>query len=84
MTKDKKIKNLREATKTFRGVSLDITKLKNNSTGIFRSRFNLNGVTYSLGYHATAVDAAMAVNKKAKNLFRSEKAAKAAGYWNVI
>lgn len=84
MTKTSKIKNLRNSTLPFRGVHLDVTKLKTKAKGIFRSRLTKAKQTFSLGYHETAEDAALAFNKKAKSLFMSEKAAKAAGYWNTI
>lgn len=84
MTKTQKINKLRNETKDYRGVSLDLTKVNKNSKGIFRAKFSKNGITYSLGYHSTAKDAALAVNKKAKSLFKSEKLAKAAGYWNYV
>jgi hypothetical protein len=84
MTTAQKVNKLRKQASNYRGVSLDLTKVENKSKGIFRSRIAVNGVRYSLGYHATAEDAALAVNKKAKSLFKSEKAAQKAGYWNVI
>jgi hypothetical protein len=84
MNTTKKIKNLRKETENYQGVYLDITKLKENSQRVFRAKFQRNGVTYSLGYHLTALEAAKAVNKKAKVLFKSEKNAKKAGIWNLV
>lgn len=84
MTKLQKIKSLKKQTENYRGVHLDTTKFNQNATGIFRARFCFDNVDYSLGYHATANDAARAVNKKAKSLFRTESKAKAAGLWNII
>lgn len=84
MTKTQKINQLKKTAANFRGVYLDITKVANNEARAFRARFTLDGNTYSLGYHTTAEEGAKAVNKAAKKLFRSEKAAKAAGYWNNI
>lgn len=83
MTKLQKLKNLRNTAKMFRGVHLDITKVTLNSNP-FRARMQVNNVTYSLGYHVTALEAAKAINKNAKRLFGSEKNAKNSGYWNVL
>lgn len=80
----KAINLLRQQAAPFRGVHLDVTKFNNNKEGVFRAKFQFNNVVYSLGYHKTAVNAALAVNKKAKSLFKTKSKAQANGYWNQI
>ena len=83
MTKLQKVKNLRNTTKMFRGVHLDITKVALNANP-FRACMQVNNIRYSLGYHVTALEAAKAINKNAKLIFGSEKNAKKSGYWNIL
>lgn len=83
-TLELKIRNARTQTENYRGVNLDVTKLKNNKEKYFRAIIVNDGHRYSLGYYDNPIEAAKAYNKKAKNLFGSEKKAKAIGRWNVI
>jgi len=76
--KAKHLLEMRLAAKPFKGVSFDITK------GKYRAILTNNGERYSLGYYSNPIEGAKAYNKKAKSLFRSEKNAKAKGYWNNI
>lgn len=80
----KAVNNARNLTENYRGVTLDIVKLRNNKEKIFRTRIVNKGTTYSLGYHDNVFEAALAYNKKAKSLFGGEKKAKNLGRWNVI
>lgn len=84
MTKKQKINKLRNESKNYSGVYLDITKVNKNSPKVFRGRVRLNGFVTSCGYHTTAIEAAKAVNKLVKNYYGSEKEAKKAGKWNKI
>lgn len=84
MTRQARINKLKKEAKELKGVSVDITVLNSKRPNVFRAQLTRFGVTYSLGYHVTAVEAAKAYNKKAKSLFGSEKAAKEAGRWNNI
>lgn len=79
-----KIEEARELTENLRGVTLDITKLRNNKEKHFRAVIYNNGTRYSLGYYTDPFEAAKAYNKKAKSLFGSEKKAKKIGRWNAI
>ena len=76
--KEKMLLELKLAAKPFKGVDFHIT------SGKYRARLTNNGVSHSLGYYTNPIEGAKAYNKKAKSLFRSEKNAKAKGYWNVI
>lgn len=75
---DNRIENLRTCTRQqnmmncrsplwkkngYKGVSVHKT------TGLWRARINFNGKEYSLKYHKTKEDAALAYNKKALELF---------------
>ena len=60
------------------------TKANRKGKFKFRSRISLKGTTYYLGVYDEAEEAAVAYNKKAKNLFGSEKKAKQAKRWNVV
>jgi hypothetical protein len=80
----KAINTARSLTENYRGVKLDVVKLRNNKEKIFRATIQYNNVKHSLGYYENVIDAAMAYNKKAKNLFGSAKKAQAAGRWNVV
>jgi len=74
-----KIKNAKKMAEDFRGVYVDITRI---DTKPFRALLIHDRHRYSLGYYDNANDAAMAFNKKAKSLFKSEKKAQTNGYWN--
>lgn len=55
-----------------------------NNANPFRSHLYHNGNKYDLGYYPTAKDAALAYNKKAKSLFRTENGARKRDKWNDI
>lgn len=69
----------------FRGVSPHAWRQKDNGFNYsYRSRIYHEGVEYYLGSYSTPTEAAVAYNKKAKSIFRSEKNAKKRNMWNVI
>jgi len=74
-----KIKTAKKQAENLRGVYVDITRI---DTKPFRALLIHDRHRYSLGYYENAEEAAMAFNKKAKSLFKSEKKAQANGYWN--
>jgi hypothetical protein len=69
---------------TFRGVSPQVWKKNNGFSYSFRSRIGHMGTQYHLGCFTTPEQAALAYNRKAKSIFRSEKNAKKRNMWNQM
>jgi len=86
MPKAKKVQRPTKTTLgiTFRGVDPLSWKKGKGYNYSFRARISNNGHQFHLGTYQTAEEAAIAYNKKAKSLFRSEKNAKARNMWNVV
>ena len=66
----------RKQAEPFKGVGVDICNPNKPFKAVFASKH--------LGYFDNAVDAALAYNKKAKNVYGNAKAAKANNRWNEV
>lgn len=87
VTTPKKTKKLsftaaQKEAKQFKGISVEKTKM--NREKPFRVTLYYNKERHDLGYYENARSGALAYNRKAKELFGTEKNAKAAHRWNPL